>query len=173
MFRSLLYESLLVDSRKLIGWVSHEDAGIFGVFDDQKLVRDITPQLLKAFGVVLSPRKGLQLDIELAWRLQRAVHPLDMAVGPRGHFDYDLAYPHHFKRFSDAFGWSSDVQGQSNFALFIEGSRIHDLSGCGFKTALVEITAFYTDEFRLIGNQNVILANIKPTHRSRLRTILE
>ena len=136
-------------------------------------MRDIAPQLLKAFGVVLSPQKGLQLGIELAWYLKRAVHPLDLAVGSRGRFGYDLTYPHHFERFSDAFVWSSDVQGLSHFALFIEGGRIHDLSGCGFKTALVEITAFYTDEFRLIGNQNVILANIKPTHRSRLRTILE
>ena len=67
----------------------------------------------------------------------------------------------------------SDVQGLSHFTLFIEGGRIHDLPGYGFKTALAEIAAFYTDEFRLVGNQNLILTNIEPMHRSRVRPILE
>ena len=67
----------------------------------------------------------------------------------------------------------SDVQGLSHFTLFIEGGRIHDLLGYGFKTALIEITAFYTNEFCIIGNQNPILAIIEPMHRSRVRTILE
>ena len=46
----------------------------------------------------------------------------------------------------------SDVQGLSHFTLFIEGGRIHDLLGYGFKTALIEIAAFHTDEFCIIGN---------------------
>ena len=52
VFYSLLYESLLVNSQKLMGWVSYKDAGVFGIFDDHKLVRDVAPQLLEAFGVV-------------------------------------------------------------------------------------------------------------------------
>ena len=67
----------------------------------------------------------------------------------------------------------SDVQGLSHFTLFIEGGRIHDLLGYGFKTALIEIATFHTDEFCIIGNQNPILAIIEPMHRSRVRTILE
>ena len=43
VFHSLLYESLLINSRKLMGWVSYRDAGTFGVFDDHKIVRDNTP----------------------------------------------------------------------------------------------------------------------------------
>lgn len=67
VFHSLLYEILLVESRKLMGWVSYKDAGVFGVFDDHKLVRDVAPQLLEALGVVLGLQKGLQLRVELAW----------------------------------------------------------------------------------------------------------
>ena len=52
VFYSLLYESLIVNSQKLMGWVSYKDAGVFGIFDDHKLVRDVAPQLLEAFGVV-------------------------------------------------------------------------------------------------------------------------
>ena len=67
VFCSLLYEILLVESRKLMVWVSDKDAGVFGVFDDHKFVRDVAPQLLEAFGVVLGPQKGLRLRIGLMW----------------------------------------------------------------------------------------------------------
>lgn len=82
--------------------------------------------------------RGVRTDSASPWPLQRAVHPLDLAVSPSGR----LGYPHHFESSSDAFDWSSDVQGLSHFTLFIEGGRIHDLPGYGFKTALTEISAF-------------------------------
>lgn len=66
VFHGLLYESLLVDSHKLMGKVSYEDAKVFGVLDDHKLVRDVAPQHLEVFGVVMGPQKGLQLRIGLA-----------------------------------------------------------------------------------------------------------
>lgn len=81
--------------------------------------------------------------------------------------------PPPFKSSRDAFGWSGDIQELSHFPLFIEGGRIHDLPSYDFKTALSKITTFCTDEFRLIDKQNLILANIKPMHRSRAQTILE
>jgi sulfite reductase (NADPH) hemoprotein beta-component len=88
---------------------------------------------------------------------------------------YDLtpARPYRFESSRDAFGWSGDAQGLSHLTLFIEGGRIHDLPGYKLKTALAEIAAFHTGEFRLTGNQNLILANIEPAHRSRIQAILE
>jgi sulfite reductase (NADPH) hemoprotein beta-component len=83
------------------------------------------------------------------------------------------ARPHHFESSSDAFGWSGDAKGLSHLTLFIEGGRIHDLPGYGLKTALAEIAAFHTGDFRLTGNQNLILANIEAGHRSRIQAILE
>ena len=55
VFRSLLYESLLINARKLMGWVSYRNAGTFGVFDDHKIVRDVTPYRPDTFGVVFVP----------------------------------------------------------------------------------------------------------------------
>ncbi|WP_210516296.1 NADPH-dependent assimilatory sulfite reductase hemoprotein subunit [Hymenobacter terricola] len=88
---------------------------------------------------------------------------------------YDLipARSYRFESSSDAFGWSGDAQGLSHLTLFIEGGRIHDLPGYGLKTALSEIANFHTGDFRLTGNQNLILANIEATHRSRIQAILE
>ena len=48
-----------------------------------------------------------------------------------------------------------------------------DRPGYRLKAALREISAFHTGEFRLTGNQNLILANIEPSHRVRIQAILE
>ncbi|WP_201986010.1 NADPH-dependent assimilatory sulfite reductase hemoprotein subunit [Hymenobacter rubidus] len=88
---------------------------------------------------------------------------------------YDLApaRPYRFESSTDAFGWSGDAAGLSHLTLFIEGGRIHNLPGYALKTALAEIAAFHTGEFRLTGNQNLVLANIEPAHRSRIQAVLE
>ncbi|WP_046245070.1 NADPH-dependent assimilatory sulfite reductase hemoprotein subunit [Hymenobacter terrenus] len=88
---------------------------------------------------------------------------------------YDLtpARPYHFQSSTDAFGWSGNPKGLSHLTLFIEGGRIHNLPGYALKTALREIAAFHTGEFRLTGNQNLVLANIKSAHRSRIQALLE
>lgn len=57
--------------------------------------------------------------------------------------------------------------------MFIEGGRILDRSGYALKTALAEIAAFHIGEFRLTGNQNLVLANIEAAHRLRIQAMLE
>jgi sulfite reductase (NADPH) hemoprotein beta-component len=88
-------------------------------------------------------------------------------------FELAASRPYRFESSTDAFGWSGDAKGLSHLTLFIEGGRIHDLPGYGLKTALREIAAFHTGEFRLTGNQNLILANIERAHRSRIQALLE
>lgn len=88
-------------------------------------------------------------------------------------YELETARPYRFESSRDAFGWSGNSKGLSHLTLFIEGGRIHDLPGYGLKTALAEIAAFHTGEFRLTGNQNLILANIEPAHRTRIQAILE
>ncbi len=89
-----------------------------------------------------------------------------------GH-DLAPARPYRFESSTDAFGWSGPARGLSHLTLFVEGGRVHDLPGYGLKSALAEIAAFHTGDFRLTGNQNLILANIEPGHRRRIQTILE
>ncbi|OGX91293.1 NADPH-dependent assimilatory sulfite reductase hemoprotein subunit [Hymenobacter coccineus] len=83
------------------------------------------------------------------------------------------AHPYQFHSSSDAFGWTGAPDGPSHLVLFIEGGRILDRPGYRLKSALREISAFHTGDFRLTGNQNLILGNIAPGHRARIQAILE
>ena len=83
------------------------------------------------------------------------------------------ARPYQFHSSSDAFGWTGTPDGPSHLVLFIEGGRILDRPGYRVKSALREISAFHTGDFRLTGNQNLILGNIAPGHRARIQAILE
>ncbi|RYY08357.1 MAG: sulfite reductase, partial [Cytophagaceae bacterium] len=83
------------------------------------------------------------------------------------------AKPYRFTSSTDAFGWAPGLNGRSNLTLFIEGGRIHDQPGYGLKAALAEISAFHTGDFRLTGNQNLIIGNIEDGHRQRIQAVLE
>lgn len=88
---------------------------------------------------------------------------------------YELApaRPYQFHSSSDAFGWTGAPDSLSHLVLFVEGGRVLDRPGYRLKSALREISAFHTGEFRLTGNQNLILANIEAAHRARIQSILE
>jgi sulfite reductase (NADPH) hemoprotein beta-component len=91
------------------------------------------------------------------------------------HLGYELAptRAYQFHSSSDAFGWTESPSGLSQLVLFVEGGRVLDRPGYRLKSALREISAFHTGEFRLTGNQNLILANIEPQHVARIQAILE
>ncbi|MGI4761031.1 MAG: NADPH-dependent assimilatory sulfite reductase hemoprotein subunit [Janthinobacterium lividum] len=88
---------------------------------------------------------------------------------------YELApsRAYRFQSSSDAFGWTESPSGLAQLVLFVEGGRVLDLPGYHLKSALREISAFHTGEFRLTANQNLILANIEPQHVARVQAILE
>ena len=88
---------------------------------------------------------------------------------------YELApaRPYQFRSSSDAFGWTEGANGLAQLVLFVEGGRVLDRPGYRLKSALREISGFHTGEFRLTGNQNLILANMEPPHRARIQAVLE
>ena len=83
------------------------------------------------------------------------------------------ARPYRFTSSTDAFGWAGAPESRSHLTLFVEGGRIHDQPGYGLKAALAEIASFHTGDFRLTGNQNLIIGNIEATHRQRVQQVLE
>ena len=83
------------------------------------------------------------------------------------------ARPFRFASSTDAFGWATGPDGLRHLTLFIEGGRILDRPGYGLKAALAEIAEFHTGEFRLTGNQNLVLGKIDPAHQSRIQEVLE
>ncbi|SNC65629.1 sulfite reductase (NADPH) beta subunit [Hymenobacter gelipurpurascens] len=87
-------------------------------------------------------------------------------------FELEEARPYEFKSSGDAFGWTTGPDGAQHLTLFVEGGRVADRPGNLLKTALREIAAFHTGDFRLTGNQNLIVANVAPKHRLAVQATL-
>ncbi|PHH92107.1 hypothetical protein CDD83_8958 [Cordyceps sp. RAO-2017] len=69
--------------------------------------------------------------------------------------------PFEFKSNIDTFGWQKDETGLNHFTFFIENGRIEDTPEFRMKTGLREIAKMRRGEFRLTGNQHLILSNIR------------
>lgn len=94
---------------------------------------------------------------------------------PDARLGYPLepARPYQFRSSGDAYGWAVQVDGRAHLTLFVEGGRVQDQEKQQLKTALREIAGFHTSDFRLTGNQNLIIANIAPEHRLSVQTVLQ
>ncbi|KAJ5546092.1 Sulfite reductase subunit beta [Penicillium frequentans] len=70
--------------------------------------------------------------------------------------------PREFKFSSnvDTFGWLKDEKGLNHFTFFIENGRIEDTADFKMRTGLHAIASLGKGEFRLTGNQHLIMSNI-------------
>jgi sulfite reductase (NADPH) hemoprotein beta-component len=70
--------------------------------------------------------------------------------------------PFKFDSNIDTFGWQKDEHGLNHFTFFIENGRIEDTPDFPMKSGLVELAKTLKDnaEFRLTGNQHLILSNV-------------
>jgi sulfite reductase (NADPH) hemoprotein beta-component len=73
---------------------------------------------------------------------------------------FEKAKPFKFQSNIDTFGWVKDETGLNHFTLFIENGRIEDTAEFPMKTGLREIAKVHKGEFRLTGNQHLILSNV-------------
>ncbi|MPQ46091.1 NADPH-dependent assimilatory sulfite reductase hemoprotein subunit [Marinifilum sp. N1E240] len=76
-------------------------------------------------------------------------------------------------RNGDKFGWHQTVNKEWYLGLFIEGGRVKDEENIKLKTALREIAELKISDFRLSGNQNLILGKIKESDKSKVNQILK
>ncbi|KAI9797441.1 MAG: hypothetical protein M1833_005481 [Piccolia ochrophora] len=68
--------------------------------------------------------------------------------------------PFKFDSNIDTFGWQRDEHGNNHFTMFIENGRIEDTATFPMKTGLREIAKMGKGEFRLTGNQHLILSGV-------------
>ncbi|PXX99189.1 NADPH-dependent assimilatory sulfite reductase hemoprotein subunit [Marinifilum breve] len=89
--------------------------------------------------------------------------------------DYELEAEREYAliRNGDKFGWHQTVNGDWYLALFIEGGRVKDVGNVKIKTALREIADLNISDFRLSGNQNLILGKIKDDDKKKINEILK
>lgn len=73
---------------------------------------------------------------------------------------FEVERPFKFESNVDTFGWVKDEEGLNHFTFFIENGRIEDTADFQMKTGLREIAKVHKGEFRLTGNQHLILSNV-------------
>ncbi|KAI0397789.1 sulfite reductase [Xylariaceae sp. FL0594] len=81
--------------------------------------------------------------------------------------------PFHFKSNIDTFGWQKDETGMNHFTFFIENGRIEDTADFQMKTGLREVAKVHKGEFRLTGNQHLILSNVTDEDLPQMKELLK
>ena len=95
------------------------------------------------------------------WFLEKLNEYLGYDLGPVRQFQFDYN--------GDRFGWVEDHEGNFHLNLFIEGGRVRGQAREGLR----RIAEFHEGDFRLTGNQNLIIARVSPEKRPGIETLLE
>jgi len=80
--------------------------------------------------------------------------------------------PFKFASNVDTFGWQKDEKGFNHFTFFIENGRIEDTADFPMRTGLRELAKLNKGEFRLTGNQHLILSNIKDEELPEIKDLM-
>ncbi|EEH18359.1 sulfite reductase (NADPH) hemoprotein, beta-component [Paracoccidioides brasiliensis Pb03] len=85
-----------------------------------------------------------------------------------------FAAPRLFKFASniDTFGWQKDENGVNHFTFFIENGRIEDTASFAMRTGLRKLAELGRGEFRLTGNQHLIISNIDDADLPAIKMVM-
>ncbi len=83
-------------------------------------------------------------------------------------YDLEPVREFEFTHNGDQFGWMEDDSGNYHLNLFIEGGRLFEKEREGLR----KIAEIHKGDFRLTGNQNLIIANIAASERKAIEAIL-
>ena len=82
------------------------------------------------------------------------------------------ARDYKFTSTGDRYGWVEGANGKWNLGLFIEGGRIVDTEGSPLKTGMLEIAKVHTGDFRLTGNQNVLIGDVDAADKDKIDALV-
>lgn len=92
-------------------------------------------------------------------------------------YKFEEAKPFEIKSNIDYFGWCKDEFGFNHFTAFIENGRIEDTSELPQKTGLKKIAEYLrggrSGEFRLTGNQHILVSNIHDEDLDHVKQLLK
>ncbi len=101
------------------------------------------------------------------------LEPFKQEVERRSGVVFQEAKPYKFVHSGDSLGWSKTHDGNFNLGLFIEGGRIVDTPDFPLKTTLRMLALVHDGDFRLTGNQNLVIGKISPQKRPIVEAILD
>jgi len=101
--------------------------------------------------------------------LENVVEELENRLG----WKLDEAKSYKFEHNTDRYGWIKGINGKWHFTLFVEGGRVADFKGYPLKTGLREIAKVHKGDFRLTGNQNLVIANISSQKKKKISDLMD
>lgn len=81
--------------------------------------------------------------------------------------------PFKFESNGDTLGWTKGIDEKWYLTLFIEGGRVRDTDKIKLKTALRQISHLNVSDFRLTGNQNLVLGKIDLENKKKVEDVLK
>lgn len=81
--------------------------------------------------------------------------------------------PYQFDHNGDRYGWVKGSNGKWHYTMFIQNGRIKDEGEHLLMTGLREIAKVHTGDFRLTGNQNLIIGNVSSQKKKKLEELFE
>ena len=78
-----------------------------------------------------------------------------------------------FETMGDKYGWLKSADGLWHYTVFVEGGKLIDRNGYLAKTAIREIATIHKGTFILTGNQNVVIAQVEESEKSKVEAILK
>ncbi len=88
-------------------------------------------------------------------------------------YELEDARDYKFTDNGDRFGWRAGANGKWHLGLFIEGGRVVDTEGKPLKTGMREIAKVHKGDFRLTGNQNLIIGNVAAEDKDQIDALVE
>ncbi|MEO1259452.1 MAG: NADPH-dependent assimilatory sulfite reductase hemoprotein subunit [Bacteroidota bacterium] len=79
---------------------------------------------------------------------------------------------YHFENNGDQYGWNKNLDGTHNITLFVEGGRVKNTEQYKLKEALRKIADVHPGDFRLTGNQNLMICRIPEKEKPIINGIL-
>jgi sulfite reductase (NADPH) hemoprotein beta-component len=98
-------------------------------------------------------------------KVQELLDPLDIKFEAPKAFKFDSNI--------DTFGWQKDETGLNHFTFFIENGRVEDTADFPMREGLREIAKVHKGEFRLTGNQHLILSNVSDDAKPELIQLMK
>lgn len=138
-----------------------------------------TKDLLKVCEAIITTQRdyGNRENRRLS-RLKYTIERMGLAafkqeVETRSGLSFQPEKPYRFEGTGDRYGWTPAADGRFHLTLFVEGGRVADTPSYPLKTALRVVATVHDGDFRLTGNQNLIIGNISAEKRPAIEAILE
>lgn len=85
----------------------------------------------------------------------------------------DRPKTYSFASNGDQYDWLKGINEKWFYTLFVEHGRVKDEEGYALKKALREIAKFHKGDFRLTGNQNLIIGNVAENEKKEIEAVLK